>query len=177
MTYEQEANPIVHLRPWTAADEPLLGYWFEHAEVPEYLAPRLLQEVRRDKVGPAWIAIRNEHTRLFAVLEDDDNPQPIGVGSLHTASPYTIELGLIIGESRVWGQGYGRAATIALVAEAFADPQCARVVARVQGDNALAADCCRTVGFEGGARGTDDQPAWLVLTRTAWRAHLNPTNA
>lgn len=144
--------------------------WFQHAEVPEYLVPRPNAPAHADAPGPGWMA-RDKWTSLFGVLAPQrPDVAPIGLCALYAPSHDTQEIAVLIGEASAWGQGYGEAATRALVAEAFASRQCGRVVARVRPDNTRALACYRAVGFESRA-GAEDEPVWLVLTRTAWAAH------
>ena len=166
-----DALPRVSLRPWTTADDTYLTTWFQTAEVPQYLVPQQSAIILDAGAAPAWIP-RDTWTALYGVVADARPEEgPIGVGALHSPSKDALEIGLVIGESSVWGQGYGRAATRALAAVAFANRSCGRVVARVRPDNARALACYRSVGFE--SRGEQARESvWLVLTRTAWTAQL-----
>lgn len=160
--------PPVSLRPWTEDDGPAMDAWFQHAEVPKYLAPRTTGiNLRRGAVEPGWV-LWDEHSVLYGVLQGTSSQAPlIGIGALHSPGGGAIELGLIIGEPTIWGRGYGRAATLALAKKAFADPACSRVVTRIQPDNSRALACYRAVGFET-RQGHAREPVWLFLTRTAW---------
>ncbi len=172
--------PRVSLRSWTAEDDARLQPWFQHAEVPRYLVPQESGIHVDPAAAPAWIP-RDTWTSLFAVIaEGQPDDGLIGLGALHSPSKDALEIGLIIGEPSVWGQGYGRAATLALAAVAFRNRTCGRVVARVRPDNARALACYRAVGFESRA-GHAREPVWLLLTRTAWamqrRQHPTATGA
>lgn len=171
-----QALPNVTLRDWKQKDEPLLTAWFEHAEVPQYLVPRIRGINLQQQAKMAWLP-DDEQSRLLAVCAPDYRDAPVGICSVQQSGGDSVEIGLIIGEPSIWGSGYGRAATIALVREVFRDRRCGRVAARVQQDNTRALSCFRAIGFEGGARHGDDAPVWLVLTRTAWAVRYTAPDA
>ncbi|MFC4636930.1 GNAT family N-acetyltransferase [Deinococcus hohokamensis] len=133
--------------------------------LPEWLFRRIMQE--EEKTGErAGFGVLNEHGALIgsAELYDLTPPPP--------AVPSRATLGVMIGRSALWGQGYGREAVSALLSWAFTrrEQPLQRVRLTTFGHNRRAQRAFAACGFRevGRREGPDRTDVNMEITRGEW---------
>lgn len=153
----------VRLRPLRPEDLEAIVRWNNDKEVERFMdgpQPQTMEECRQ------WYEESRtaRNYRLFALESHDGHL--LGEVELDHISwrRREAELRIRIGEKDYWGQGYGRAALIALLEMAFGDMDLVRVYLRVYHFNARAIRCYEHVGFRKQAflRRQND-PKWETL--------------
>lgn len=134
----------VTLRPIEDADVPLIHRWMNHPEIWRYMdyeRPSSLADVREDVERSQ----REGHPFMIDVEE-----RPIGRIGLNRFRPRDriCAFYMFIGEPAFWGQGYGRDATMALLAHAFDRMDLARVELWTLADNNRAVAAYERCGFQ-----------------------------
>jgi ribosomal-protein-alanine N-acetyltransferase len=138
----------VTLRPISVKDAERCFRWVSDPEVSEYLG--LLQPARTLEQERAWIAsvlADRQHQRTFVVK--DEAGQPIGTCGLRAidAEQKTALFGIMIGERRLWGRGYGTAATEAVLSFGFGKLGLREIRLSCHRENRRALRCYEKAGF------------------------------
>ena len=167
--------PCVRLRPIQLADAERCYLWESDPDVARYLG--LVQAPLSVEHERAWIAsvlADRTHQRRFIILDEHD--RPIGSCSLRAidAAQGTALLGILIGERRNWGQGYGTAATRALLDHAFGELALREVRLSCHAGNRRALRCYQKAGFlpshfEPPRRVFGAQEVHLAISRERWQ--------
>ncbi len=145
-------------------------------KVREFLG--LMQPARTLDQERSWIASivsDKQHHRMFVI--EDERGTPIGTCGLRAIDRDEggALLGIMIGEPRLWGRGYGTAATEALLACAFGEVELREVRLSSHVENRRAIRCYEKAGFEVRPRpqGKSDARAheiYMAITRAQWEA-------
>ena len=164
----------VRLRPIRIADAEKCFRWVSNPEVRQYLG--LIQPARTLHQERSWIAgiiADKQHHRAFVI--EDERGIAIGTCGLRAidADGGTALLGMMIGEPRLWGRGYGTAAAGALLAYAFGELDLKEVRLSCHVENGGAIRCYEKVGFEMGSRregqsGARAHEVWMAIGRARW---------
>jgi RimJ/RimL family protein N-acetyltransferase len=122
--------------------------WVSDPDVLRYLG--LVQPARTLAKERAWIAsvlAGKAHQRIFVI--EDERGAPIGTCGLRgiDRETGTAQLGIMVGEKRLWGRGYGTAATRALVDIGFEELSLSEVRLSCHAENHRALRCYRKAGF------------------------------
>jgi RimJ/RimL family protein N-acetyltransferase len=138
----------VRLRPIRISDAEKCFRWVSHPEVCRYLG--LLQPARTLEQERSWIASilsDPQHQRAFVI--ENERGEGIGTCGLRAMDREegTALLGIMIGEPRLWGRGYGTAATKALLRYAFEELGLHEVRLSCHAENKRAIRCYEKVGF------------------------------
>lgn len=138
----------VNLRPIRTTDAETCFRWVNDPDVTRFLGlvqpPATLQRER------AWIAgaIADKAQRRIFIIEDEQG-RPIGTCGLrgidHEAG--TAFFGIMIGEKRLWNQGYGTAATKAIVDCGFRELDLKEIRLACHPDNPAGLRCYQKAGF------------------------------
>lgn len=164
----------VALRPITTDDAEMCFRWVSDPDVNRYLG--LIQPAATVQQERAWIAgvvADKAHRRVFVI--EDEAGRPIGTCSLRgiDREAGTADFGIMIGEKRLWGGGYGTAATRALLRHAFGDLGLREVRLSSHASNRRALACYRRAGFLP-SRHRPDHPQFgrhevrMAITRERW---------
>ena len=138
----------IRLRPIRMSDAEMCFRWVTDLEVSRHLG--LLTPPTDVHQERAWISralVSPEQQRVF-VIEDEES-RPIGTCGLRAIDPTagTATLGIMIGEKKAWGRGYGTAAVKALLRHAFEGLGLAVVRLSCHVDNTRALRCYEKSGF------------------------------
>lgn len=135
------------LRRIERSDIPTFVRWFSDPQVREFLLlnrPISLAEEER------WFErqLESSEDHIFAIETTDGTH--IGNIGLHDIDPIhrSAEMGIVIGEKKYWGQGYGSDAIRALLGFAFYDLNLHRVSLKVYEDNPRAIRAYEKSGFQ-----------------------------
>ncbi len=139
----------VTLRPVRLEDAERIYRWDSDPEVARYLGlvnrPLSVEHVR------AWLVqlIADSLHRLMFVIEDEEG-EPIGSCGLRgiDREAGTVILGMLIGDPRRWGCGYGTAAARALLEFAFTKLDLGEARLSCHRENARALACYYNLGFQ-----------------------------
>jgi diamine N-acetyltransferase len=140
----------VHLRAFEKEDLEVIVKWVNSEVVTQYLSDSLIYPISRADEAK-WlesIAITNHREKVFAVETLDQ--QLIGSVGLHNINwvERKAELGIMIGEPRFWGQGYGSDAVREMLRIAFEKMNLNRVYLRVFENNSRAIRAYEKCGFQ-----------------------------
>jgi RimJ/RimL family protein N-acetyltransferase len=165
----------VRLRPIQIDDAERCFRWVSNPEVQQFLG--LIQPARTLEQERSWIAgilSDKRHHRAFVV--EDERGAAIGTCGLRAidSEEGTALLGMMIGEPRLWGRGYGTAATRALLRYAFEELALHEVRLSCHPDNRRAIRCYQKAGFElrprpGGKPDLRPGEVWMVIGRERWQ--------
>jgi len=111
----------LRLQPFQAADinESYLT-WLNDPEVTRYSNQRFHQHTAESCA--AYLASFARTSNSFLVIEHLENQQPIGTATVYRNKRHgTADIGLMVGERRYWGQGYGREAWQAVLEALLAE--------------------------------------------------------
>jgi RimJ/RimL family protein N-acetyltransferase len=138
----------VTLRPMTHADAPHLVRWANDADFAWYQWGRRPGRFPDDEAARKWMDVIVEHRGVVFVIEHDG--RPIGQTNYRDLQPKgkSAEVGIGIGEPRLWGQGLGREALGLLVKHLVDDLGVHRVSLSVLAFNDRAIASYRSAGFE-----------------------------
>jgi RimJ/RimL family protein N-acetyltransferase len=166
----------VRLRPIRISDAEKCFRWVSHPEVSRYLG--FLQPTRTLEQERSWIASilsDPQHQRAFVI--EDEREEDIGTCGLRAMDRQegTALLGIVVGEPRLWGRGYGTAATKALLRYAFEDLGLHEVRLSCHAENKRAVRCYEKAGFELRPRREGESEArrgevLMVIGRERWQA-------
>jgi RimJ/RimL family protein N-acetyltransferase len=139
----------VGLRPIRISDAEKCFRWVSHPEVSRYLG--FLQPARTLEQERSWIASilsDPQHQRAFVI--QNEREEDIGTCGLRAMDRQegTALLGIMIGDPRLWGRGYGTAATNALLQYAFEELGLREVRLSCHAENKRAIRYYERVGFE-----------------------------
>jgi len=139
----------VTLRPIRMSDAEVCFRWVSDPDVIRYLG--LLQPPATVEAERAWIAgVLADKVQQQPFAIEDEQGRTIGTCGLRGIDRQTgcAHLGLLIGEKRLWGRGYGTAATQALLDHAFQTLGLREVRLSCHPDNRRALRCYHKVGFK-----------------------------
>jgi RimJ/RimL family protein N-acetyltransferase len=148
--------------------------WVSDPDVSRFLG--LLQPARTLEQERAWIAnlLTAKGQQLVFVIEDDSG-RAIGTCGLRgiDREAGTAFFGIVIGEKGLWNQGYGTAATNALLGHAFGELGLREVRLSCHEDNRGAIRCYEKVGFLPSAHTPDRwqfgrREVRMAITRERW---------
>jgi RimJ/RimL family protein N-acetyltransferase len=143
------AAPAVRLRGLIAADLPRLYTWYQDKGLVDGLVGgfRFRSEAEALRHMEAWLQSSSQEARLAVVRADDG--ALLGLTALTSIDTVNrcAELHLFIGAPETRRRGYGRAATLALLAHGFGDLGLHRIELRVLADNAPARALYHACGF------------------------------
>jgi len=150
--------------------------WVSDPEVQRFLG--LIQPARTLDQERSWIASilsdRQHHRAFVIVNESGDAIGTCGLRAIDREEG-TALLGMMIGYPRLWGRGYGTAATRALIKRAFAELELRQVRLSCHAENLRAIRCYEKAGFEQRPRPegrSNDRPGevWMAISRGRWEA-------
>jgi len=114
-------TPRLRLRPFEAADinATYLG-WLNDPEVTSYSNQRFHQHTAESCA--AYLESFAGSSNSFLLIEQLEDQRPIGTATVYrTVQHGTADIGLMLGERRCWGQGYGREAWQAVLEALLAE--------------------------------------------------------
>jgi RimJ/RimL family protein N-acetyltransferase len=166
----------VSLRPIRIGDAERCLRWVSDPEVQQFLG--LLQPARTLDQERSWIAsILSDRQHQRAYVIENESGIPIGTCGLRAIDrdEGTALLGLMIGDPRLWGRGYGTAATKALLERAFHELELRQVRLSCHAENRRAIRCYEKAGFEHQPRPegrANERPGevWMTISRELWEA-------
>jgi len=138
----------VTLRPMTHADAPHAVRWANDAEFAWFQWGRKPGRFPDDAAARKWMDVIAEHRGVMFVIEHEG--RPIGQANYRDLQPKgkSAEVGIGIGEPRLWGQGLGREALGLLVRHLVDDLEVHRVTLSVLAYNDRAIASYKAAGFE-----------------------------
>jgi RimJ/RimL family protein N-acetyltransferase len=142
-------TPKVQLRAFEPEDLDIVIRWVNNEAVTLNLSDFLLYPVSRaDEMK--WlesVSMANPNEKTFAI--ETNNGRLIGSGGLRGINwvERKAELGIMIGETDCWGQGYGTAAVLELLRIAFEKMNLNRIYLRVYEGNSRAIRVYEKCGF------------------------------
>ncbi len=164
----------VTIRPIQIGDAEKCFRWVSNPEVRQFLG--LIQSARTLAQERSWIAAMltdKSHHRAFII--EDERGIAIGTCGLRAidTGEGTALLGMMIGEPRLWGRGYGTAATRALLRYAFEELELREIRLSCHKDNVRALRCYQNAGFDlqpdaHRRPATHRDETWMVITRNKW---------
>ena len=156
-------SKLTQLRAIEPEDLTNIRKWRENAEVNHWLTP-CLPLSRSDQEDWHSRTVIDPTTKRFII--ETRKGVPIGLMSLMNldVNRRSVEVGIYIGETAVWGQGYAKDALLALVHYSLSELGLHRIWAEIIEDNAAALALFQQVGFqqEGCLRDT-------LFLHNAWR--------
>ena len=114
-------TPRLRLRPFQAADinANYLG-WLNDPEVTRFSNQRFNQHTPENCA--AYLASFAGRSNSFLLIEQRQDQRPIGTATVYRNNLHgTADIGLMVGERRCWGQGYGREAWQAVLEALLAE--------------------------------------------------------
>jgi diamine N-acetyltransferase len=147
----EEGTPmtVVHLRAFEREDLDNVIRWVNDEEITRNLSDAFIYPVSRsDELK--WlesVALANHREKVFAI--ENETGELIGSIGLHNINwvERKAELGILIGEKKYWGVGYGYRALQALLQLAFNKMNLHRVYLRVFENNTGAIRLYQRCGF------------------------------
>jgi RimJ/RimL family protein N-acetyltransferase len=168
--------PEVSLRPIRMTDAEQCYVWVSDPEVARYLG--LLQPPLSVEHERSWISsllTDKAHQRHFVILNAQGRPiGTCGLRGIDNTAGFA-HFGILIGNRTDWGQGYGTAATHALLAYGFRELELQEVRLSCHASNRRALRCYEKVGF---TLSTHHLERWtfgraevrMSITREQWEA-------
>ena len=148
----------VHLRPWQPGDEEAAVRW--SGDRAFCWANDWTLDLPAERVR-AWWRGRGNSAEFLRMIEADG--VIVGYAEWQDRTEHTAELGIAIGESRLWGRGIGAQAEKLMVAWAFEELGLQYVWAEVHQPNARSLALMHKIGFrETGRQGEGDYQGRLV---------------
>ena len=123
--------------------------WFNTPEATAGLVEQ--RESFSEAEAGAWVqrAARNEGADLKWAVIVDDGEEPVGFTALYGVGRQAApELGILIGDTELWGRGVGTEAQRLTIARAFDELGAHRVLELILADNAAARRVVERLGFE-----------------------------
>ncbi len=92
----------------------------------------------------------NDNLGYLFIIFDKELDKPIGTGRLHSIQPKhaTCNLGLMIGEKKFWGKGYGKEAYRLMIDFAFNEINIRRIWELAHANNVASLAMCEGLGFK-----------------------------
>jgi [ribosomal protein S5]-alanine N-acetyltransferase len=114
-------TPRLHLRPFQSADiDSTYLSWLNDPEVTRFSNQRFIDHTT-DSCA-VYLSHFEKSGNNFLLIEKSHNHRPIGTATIYRQSQHgTADIGLMIGERRCWGQGYGREAWQAILVALLAE--------------------------------------------------------
>ncbi len=114
-------TPRLRLRPFEAADiNATYLAWLNDPEVTRFSNQRFREHTV--KSCTAYLASFSGSSNSFLLIELQQAQRPIGTATVYRNSDHgTADIGLMLGERRCWGQGYGREAWQAVLEALLAE--------------------------------------------------------
>ena len=140
----------VRLRPVERDDLPRYVEWFSDPEVRRHLlVPLPFSLAQEERWFENLLGRLERQTDVILAVETADGVH-IGSVGLHTINwkNRSAELGIMIGDKRYWGQGYGTDTIHALLGVGFREMNLHRISLRVNEDNARGIRCYEKAGFQ-----------------------------
>jgi RimJ/RimL family protein N-acetyltransferase len=167
---------VVTLRHIQISDAERCFRWVSNPQVREFLG--LIQPARTLEQERSWIAsILSDKRQHRAFVIEDERGVAIGTCGLRAIDREegTALLGMMIGEPRLWGRGYGTAATRDLLRHAFEELELREVRLSCHRENTRAIRCYERAGFDVHPRPQQRIDArrdelWMVISRERWEA-------
>ena len=136
----------LHLRPFTAADEPSIHAIYSDPEVMRHVghgAHKTLEETTA--ALRVYREVLERRGFSFLAVIERDSGELVGDGGLHPLGD-DVELGYTLAR-RVWGRGYATELGRALLAHAFGVLGVPRVIAQVEPANAASRHVLEKLGM------------------------------
>lgn len=133
-------------------DVKRLALWLQNRHVTQYLNedPQVVSELHgllTDVPAPMLRYHFNQHGRFFLICTDQDTP--IGFVKLRPQSRAGYyEIVFVVGDERLWGNGYGLQAVEAAQAQAFLEWRAKGLTAKIYHGNARSVAVVRRCGFQ-----------------------------
>ncbi len=139
----------VQLRPIERDDLPRFVEWFGNPEVRRHLLIYVPFSLAQEEHWFESLQGRLERQESVVLAIETNDGTHIGNTGLNDINwkDRNAELGIAIGESAYWNQGYGTDAIRTLLGLAFHEMNLHRVFLRVDADNARGIRCYEKVGF------------------------------
>ncbi|MGD2145008.1 MAG: GNAT family protein [Anaerolineae bacterium] len=139
----------VRLRPIERDDLPLFVEWFSDPDVRRHLDVYLPFSMAQEEQWFEDLQDRLKRKEIVALTVETAEGTRIGNVSLFDINwkDRSAELGITIGDSAYWSQGYGSDAVRTMLGVAFRQMNLHRVYLRVHEDNARGIGCYEKSGF------------------------------
>jgi RimJ/RimL family protein N-acetyltransferase len=148
MYYE---GSLVRLRPPERDDLPQFASWLKNPALRRFVTIRYISDALEERWFESYLndASRYPPGRLHFVIELLQSAQPIGVVSLESINwrDRDAEVGIIIGDTEFWGQGYGTDAMCTILYVGFRWHNLHRIHLHVVQDNIRAIRSYEKCGF------------------------------
>ena len=140
-------GPRLYFRPIEREDAPRLASFMNDAAVRRTLLAHRPLSVAQEQSFVEGLG-KDEHHVVVGIARHE-SPELIGATGLHGLDfrSRRAELGLVIGERSLWGQGYGTEATRMMLDYGFGTLNLNRVWLQVYGHHAAAARVYEKAGF------------------------------
>jgi len=114
-------TPRLHLRPFQSADiHSTYISWLNDPEVTRFSNQRFIDHTIDSCT--VYLSHFEKSGNNFLLIEKSEDHRPIGTATVYRQSHHgTADIGLMIGERRYWGQGYGREAWQAILVALLAE--------------------------------------------------------
>jgi RimJ/RimL family protein N-acetyltransferase len=139
----------VALRDFRSADAHAVHRWFNTPQVIEGLVEQ--RESFSEEEARRWVkhAAHPEGADLKWAVTVDERDEPVGFTALYGVGRQAApELGILIGDIELWGQGVGTQAQRITIARAFDELEAHRVLELILADNTAARKVVERLGFE-----------------------------
>lgn len=147
----QRAQTVFFYNDVSVSDAQNIVKWLKNAEITQYLneIPGITDTIERLSLSHADKHLLtyhfNKNGKFFMVSSDGE---PIGFIKLVSSGlSDEYEIVIVIGEERLWGSGYGRAALKQCLHTAFFTLRAKKLTAKIHSDNKRSVHLFRNIGF------------------------------
>lgn len=138
----------IYLRSPELSDIPVMTRWINDCEVTRYLTARFPINTLNEEEYVRGQGKDRENMSLLIVLKEGDKPiGSLGLHQIHSINR-NAELGILIGEKKCWGNGYGPEAINLVVEYAFDFLNLHKVSLHVYQSNERAQKAYEKCGFK-----------------------------
>ncbi len=168
---QQVTSEHLLIRPSTRADAPFLKKWWNDPSVTEpggNSAGMQYDDHDMEEWFQRYVDGRQCASHFVICLRD---AKETPIGEFYIASddrPGSVDVALLIGETRLWGRGYGTEALEAYAGMLFASGTCEAIRLNTRRDNAAAIRMSMNVGFEVEHIWANGQFQTMILTQPAF---------
>jgi [ribosomal protein S5]-alanine N-acetyltransferase len=123
--------------------------WFNDSEVTQYQNKKIFPN-SRERQREYYNTVKSSATDVVLAIVDERSGKHIGNVGLHKIDwvHRSAELGIVIGEKKFWGKGYGCQAWKMITDYGFDVLNLHRIYAVVMADNKASQNCAERAGFK-----------------------------
>ncbi len=169
---QQVVSERLIIRPSTRADAPYLQRWWNDPTVMEpggNVDGMEYDEQDMEDWFQRYIDCKPCSTHFVICLRQ---PQETPIGEFYIACddrPTSVDFALIIGDTNLWGKGYGREAIVSYARAVFDTNSCEAMRINVLRDNVRAIHLFESIGFEVEVVWANGQFVTMILRQEVFR--------